>query len=130
MICCKIVTNFNAGDIEKLFNSLSSAGEFLLANNYLYFCDTESNITETKIKNFLKKAGYTNFFIDIYNKDNQPCESEEINGWLLNKIMKMNYNLCEQENQKLFQEISKGLDLLDIELDNIAKNALKKKKKQ
>lgn len=130
MICCKIITNFDNGDFNELISKIAVAGDFLFANNYLFFCDTESDISEKKIKSLLKRSGYQEFYINVYDQKNPPKETDDINAWLLNKIMKMNYNQCERENQKVFQEISKGLDLLEVDIQNIKNTALQKKEQK
>ena len=119
MICCKIVTNLNNEKINILLTKLAEKGNFIIYDKYIYFCDSETDFSEKNLKKILKKYGFSNFFLDIYNKDNPPRENEEINGWIYNEIMKLNYNMCEKENQKVFHEIWKGLDLLEEEIENI-----------
>lgn len=119
MICCKIVTNLNNEKINILLTKLAEKGNFIIYDKYIYFCDSETDFSEKDLKKILKKYGFSNFFLDIYNKDNPPRENEEINGWIYNEIMKLNYNMCEKENQKVFHEIWKGLDLLEEEIENI-----------
>ena len=124
MICCKIVTNLKKkeGKVSDLFQNLAKKGDFIVFNNYLYFCESESNFSEKDLKKMLKKYGFSEFFLDIYDKENLPRETEEINAWVYNELMKINYNMYEQENQKVFKDISKGLDLLDREIENIKNN--------
>lgn len=131
MICCKIVTNLdkNKEKVNIFLKKLAEKGNFIIYNNCLYFCDSESNFSEKDLKKMLKKCEFSNFFLDIYDKENPPKENEEINGWICNELIKLNYNMYEQENQRVFHEISKGLDLLEDELEYIKKNNKKKSHK-
>ena len=55
--------------------------------------------------------------MDIYSKDNQPQESELINGWLTDKLIKINYATYERENQKMLQDTMRGLEMLEAYVD-------------
>ena len=55
--------------------------------------------------------------MDIYSKDNQPSEDDFINGWLMDKIIKINYARYEQENQKMLQDTMEGLEMLDAAVE-------------
>ena len=124
MICCKINANFNNNSsFTNLITEFSKIGDVLWTSGNLYFADTSSTINEQKVKNKLKKCGYKDFFISVYDKDNQPQESDEsINGWLINKLVKISYNMIEQISQQSFKEISIGLDLLNKEIDELSQN--------
>lgn len=122
MICCKINANFNdpKANFNKLFEDLIKYGDLLWENNNLYFSNTDNySINEKKIKKILKSNGYINFFINIYGKDNQPTEEDRISYWILDKLIKINYNQYEHENQQMLANVSKGLDLLNQEIDRI-----------
>lgn len=119
MIVCKIISKFTSGNFKDLSKKLLEQGYSLLEKDTLYFADIESNFDTKKISRILKSCGYANFYIEEFNKDNQPKESEFINGWILDKIIKINYAKCEQESQEVFRNISKGLDLLNEEIKKI-----------
>lgn len=123
MICCKIIID-KSGQFATLWSELAKYGDCLYDNNALYFGDTEHNaVTNRKVCNIIKKSGYKNFFIEEYNKENQPNETDEAtNGWIIDKLIKINYKLYEQASQELFHNISKGLDILDQEIDQIIAN--------
>lgn len=124
MICCKIIANFSSkeGQFSVLLNKLGSLGDVLWDNNSLFFADVENDISEKKILSIIKKSGYGKGYIDIYTKENSPHENDYINGWINDKLIKICYNKCEQESQKIFKDISVGLDILNEEIDAIAKN--------
>ena len=128
MICCKIVTNLKNEKINILLNKLAEKGNFIIYGKSIYFCDPESDFSEKDLKKMLKKYGFLEHFIETYDKDNPPQENEDINGWIYNEIMKLNYNMCEKESQKVFHEIWKGLDLLDEEIEHIKKNNMTSQK--
>lgn len=122
MICCKIITNFNDahGNFEKLLNTLSSYGEVLWENGYIFFGDTEHDeVNEKKVQKILKNSGYMSFFINTYAKENQPNETDDINGWLTDKLIKINYVQYERHSQQIFKDISKGLDILNQQVDEL-----------
>lgn len=123
MICCKIISDFSNtnASFQKLFDSLAQIGEFLWENNSLFFADTVGNVTEKKLTSIVKKAGYTKVYIDEYTKENQPQESDYINGWLMDKIMKILYKRCEDTCQKQFRDVSAALDIIDVEIDQLYK---------
>lgn len=122
MICCKIIADFDNpnGSFKGLLEKLSEYGEVLWENNHLFFGETSTDfLTEKKIINILKKNNYTKFFVDIYSKDNQPKESDGINGWLNDKLIKINYNMYEKENQQMLKETMIGLDMLEKMVDQL-----------
>ena len=128
MICCKIITDYNSstGDFDKLVQSLMKKGDFLWDNNALFFGDIEGDTTEKQVGNLLKKAGFNKFYIETYSQTNQPRESDFINGWLMDRIVRINYKMCEDESQKVFHDISIGLDLLNEEIDRLTLEAQQK----
>lgn len=131
MICCKIVFDYkNTKDIGTLLNILNKSGEFLLDSyGCLYFSNvTDLNFTEESIKKIFSDCQCNNYFISIYSEQASPNEYDDsINGWLYDKIIKINYALCENENQKVFQNISIALDELNKEIDDIEVNEANKK---
>jgi len=133
MICCKIIAdyeNINAS-FSGLLNKLSKYAEVLWDNDYLYVGETKTNfLTERKIINILKANNYTKYFIDIYSKENQPKESEFVNGWLTDKLIKISYNQYEIENQKMLKETMIGLQMLEQQVDDILKQQKSKIKQE
>lgn len=132
MICCKIIADYknSQGNFQLLLDTLANYGDFLWDNNTLFFSETDSNhFTEKKIQNILKKSGYTKYFIDVYDENNQPQETQNINIWLANKLIRINYNNYQKENQKVFSNISKGLDMLETEIDNMSQANQEKQNK-
>ncbi len=120
MICCKIVTDFNNvnGKFGQLLTKLGKYGDVLWESGSMFFANTEDEeFDEKKLERILKQSGYKKFFLNIYSKDNEPRENDNINGWLYDRIMKINYISCERESQKIFKDISHGLDLLDEMLE-------------
>jgi len=120
MICCKITADFNNanGSFKGVLDSLGKYADLYWENNYLFLGETDTDfLTEKKIINILKKNGYTKFFVDIYSKDNQPNETEAINGWLTDKLIKINYNTFERVNQEMLKNTMKGLEDLEKYVD-------------
>lgn len=129
MICCKIISDFNNknGDFTGVLETLGKTAELYWNGNYLFLGETESNLlSEKKITKILKSKGYTKVFVDIYSKDNQPSEDDFINGWLMDKIIKINYALYEQENQKMLQDTMEGLEMLDAAVEEELKKQQEK----
>lgn len=122
MICCKIIADYNSdsGNFSKLLQLLGQCGDFLWTDNALFFSNVDDfDFTEKQIVKILRKANYPQYFINIYSKKNQPSENEEVNAWLLNKLMRINYQMYERESQEAFRDISHGLDLLNDEIEKI-----------
>ena len=78
-------------------------------------------LSEKKIIRILKANKYTKFFVDIYSKDNQPNETEFVNGWLTDKLIRINYNQYEKENHQMLVNTMKGLEILNEEVDCLLK---------
>ncbi len=121
MIVCKIVSKFTEGNFKSLSKKLLEQGCSLLEKDTLYFADTESNFDRKKISRILKSCGYDNFYIEEFSKDNEPKESEYINGWIIDKIVHIIYANAEQESQEAFKNILIGLDYVNKEIEQIQK---------
>ena len=123
MICCKIVANYNSteGNFSGLIKDLGKKGEILF-QDCLFFSDCVNNIDKKFISKVLKKNNYKEFFINEYTEENQPQESEFINGWLLDKLIKISYNMYEKVNQEKLREISDKIDFLTEELKKLEEN--------
>lgn len=132
MICCKIIADYNnpSGDFDKLISKLTKYGDFLWDSNNLFFGDIENDLTEKKIGKILKQCGYDKFYINVYSQYNQPQESDFINGWLTDRIVRINYKQCEDESQKVFHDIAIGLAMLNKELDELKSKAQKQEEKE
>ena len=120
MICCKIVANYNSteGNFSGLIKDLGKKGEILF-QDCLFFSDCVNNIDKKFISKVLKKNNYKEFFINEYTEENQPQESEFINGWLFDKLIKISYNMYEKVNQEKLREISDKIDFLTEELKKL-----------
>lgn len=123
MICCKIVANYNSteGNFSGLIKDLGKKGEILFSD-CLFFSDCVNNIDKKFISKVLKKNNYKEFFINEYTEENQPQESEFINGWLFDKLIKISYNMYEKVNQEKLREISDKIDFLTEELKKLEEN--------
>ena len=123
MICCKIVANYNSteGNFSGLIKDLGKKGEILF-QDCLFFSDFVNNIDKKFISKVLKKNNYKEFFINEYTEENQPQESEFINGWLFDKLIKISYNMYEKVNQEKLREISDKIDFLTEELKKLEEN--------
>lgn len=123
MICCKIITNFSAkeGSFDQLCTLLGKKGSWMWDSGNLYFADTEGDTDKKTIMRIVKKAGYEDAYIYIYDKDNEPRENEEHKAWIADKLVKIYYLQFERENQKVLQETSQGLDQLNEELNHMIK---------
>ena len=133
MICCKIVTNLKApgSDLTKLTKKLSDLGDFLFAGGNLYFSDTEGEVEVKKIRSIMKSSGYKEFFINVYDKDNEPVgETEDVVAWLANKMYKINYLTFERENQELLKSTLNGIRQLDAEFETLKQTEKFNKKEE
>lgn len=131
MICCKIITDFSntSASFGKLLNSLARIGESLWIDNCLFFADVDGNTDEKKVASAVRKAGYTKVYVDEYTKDNPPKESDYVNGWLTDKIVKIIYKQCEDKSQEIFRNTMKGLDMINVEIERLSKIKAKKAQK-
>ena len=130
MICCKIIADFDnkEASFSGLLKKLSEHAEMLWEGGCLYLGETDSDfLSEKKIIKILKANKYTKFFVDIYSKENQPKETEFINGWLTDKLIKINYNKFERENQEMLRNTMIGLDMLEKEVDYLLKKQQEEK---
>ena len=133
MICCKIVTNLRApgSDLTKLTKKLSNLGDFLFDGGNLFFSDTEGDVDVKKVRSALKSSGYKDFYINIYDKDNEPVgETEDVIAWLANKIYKINYLTFERESQEILKSTLKGIRQLDEEFEAFKKTEEVNKKQE
>ncbi len=133
MICCKISTNYNSPDASfgGLVKGLSKIGDVLWDNGFVYFgCVDEPSVDAKKISQILRKNGYKEFYIDSYTKENQPHDGDYINGWVSDKLIKINYKKYEDESQAVFRNISRGLDLLNNEIARLHEEQSKTQSKE
>ena len=123
MICCKIMSNFNDGtvSIAKVLKTFGSLGWLIWDGQYIFFANVDSyEVDESKVRYLLKKNGVKSFYIQIYDKNTDLREKEDINAWILDKLIKINYKTYEDRSQEVFRNISKGLDMLDAEIKRVA----------
>ena len=130
MICCKIIANFNdkEGSFIDLCKRLAKKGDWMWRNGDMFFADTEGPTDEKAVIRMVKKAGYKKVYVDIYDVDNEPRESDDIKSWLGNRVMKIYYNQYEREHQQAMRETKVQLDALEAELDGIIREAIDKQK--
>jgi len=124
MICCKIIADFDNqnANFSGMLKKISQHASVLWENKSLYVAEVDGNfLTEKRIIRILKLNNYTKVFVDIYSRDNQPEETESINWWLEDKLMKISYNQYEQENQEMLKNTMKGLKMLNQEVDVLLK---------
>lgn len=128
MICCKIIADYNNKDasFKNLLSLLSKKGDLYWSNGVLFFADTEGDITEKSLIRLYKKVGYTKVFVDVFDKDNEPNNDDEvIKSWISDKLVKIYYKQYEMESQQVFRETKRGLDEIEKEVDGIIRNAIK-----
>ncbi len=124
MICCKISANYSSPDssFSGLIKDFSKLGDVLWENGFIYFgCVDEPSVDSKKVGRVLRKNGYKEYFINTYDKENQPRDGDYINGWVTDKLIKINYKRYEDESQSVFRNISKGLDCLEDEIAKMHK---------
>lgn len=125
MICCKIIANYNDehADFSKLCRLLAQKGDWLWDSGSLYFADTTGQTKEQTVTKIFKKAGYNKIFINEYDCEHEPYESDNIKGWITDKLVRITYNTIERDNQKILQETAKGLKEIDEQLNDIIREA-------
>lgn len=125
MICCKITSNFRngSGNFGGLYKNLGKIGNLLYINGCLYFGSTLQKVDGKKIGAKMKESGYPNYYIEEYNKDNEPHEENCINGWLYDQLVAINARAYEVASQKEFRRISDALDEIDRKTDEIIASA-------
>ena len=131
MICCKIITNFKA-EAERfisLCSLLEKKGSWLWDGYNLFFADIEGSTDEKTVKRLVKKAGFTSFYIEVYDAYNEPHDNEEIKSWVADKLCKIYYKKFEDDNQQGLQEIKEGLTQLNDEVRQMIKKAHEQKTK-
>lgn len=122
MICCKIISDFTERTVSlsKLLKTLGSLGWLIWDGQNIYFANTDSyEVGETKVKSTLRKCGVKSFYIQVYSKESDLKEKEDTSGWIIDKLIKINYKLYEDRSQEVFRDILKGLDMLDEEIHRI-----------
>ena len=122
MICCKIIANFLDPNVymSKLLKQFGACGWTVWNGKEIYFANTvDREIKEKTVKIILNRCGVRSHYINIYDQHNEPRETEEMNGWIWDKLIKINYKECEDSQQEVFRNIMKGLDALEIEIDSL-----------
>ena len=119
MVCCKITGGFSRDgeNFSKLFKRLSGLGGVISNKDIIYFGSDEDEVTEKTIRTALKRFGFSNSYIEVFDVNNQPKEDEYINGWLTDWLVKMEVKHFNKENQAKLRVIKQKLDELDQELD-------------
>ena len=131
MICCKIITNFSAepDKFGQLCEFLGKKGGWMWDGNDLFFADTEGPTDEKTVARLVKKAGYTKFYIETFDKDHEPRDNDEAKSWVADKLMKIYYLQFETENKKVLQETSRGLTELNNELNTLIREVIAEQKR-
>lgn len=132
MICCKIIADFGNKDasFSKLCDLLEKKGSWMWSSGVMLFADTSGDTEEKDVIRYIKKAGYTKYFIDCYDKDNEPHETEEINGWVSGKVAKIIAVTFYKDQQEVIKTSKAYLDQLNQELDQMLDEAIKAKREQ
>ena len=127
MICCKIIADYNGktGSFSTLCSLLGKKGNWIWNGDAIFFADTEGQTNEKTIINYVKKAGYSKVYVDVYDQNNEPHENEDIKGWITDKVVQIYYKQYEEENHSVLLETKKGLDEIEEELNNLIREAKK-----
>ena len=65
----------------------------------IFFANVDSyEVDESKVRYLLKKNGVKSFYIQIYDKNTDLREKEDINAWILDKLIKINYKTYEDRS--------------------------------
>jgi len=128
MICCKIVADFsgasNKNNFSALLKALSQRGDFLFDSGNLFFGNSDDETcTRPVVERIMRRAGYKEFFVQVYDKDHQPREAEFINGWITDKMVAANAILYERRSQEVFHNTVRGLQAINAELDALLEQA-------
>lgn len=132
MICCKIVADYKQQSLEfaNIFGELNKIGDVLLDGRYFYFANTNrKTITEKNVRKIFKKYGCSDVFIEKYDQDLQPRESDFVNWWIEDKLIKIGYVEFEEEEQEKMQFISEQLTELNEMLEQLKEKQEKQKEK-
>lgn len=123
MICCKLTGGFTReGDFSGVFKALSKIGGVLAYGDVLYFGSDVDDVDEKKLRKILKKYGYKNCYIEVYTANNQPKESEMIQGWLTDWLVALEVKHINTTSQERLKFIKNKLGELDEELDKQLEN--------
>lgn len=127
MICCKIITDYNGntGSFGSLCTLLGKKGDWIWNGDAIFFADIEGSTNERSIINCVKKAGYTKVYVDVYDRNNEPHENEDVKSWITDKVFQIYYKQFEEKNQAVLMETKRGLDEIEQELDNLIREAKK-----
>ena len=122
MICCKIVANYQqvCTHFNELFEELNKYGDVLWDSRYFFFANTtDRKISEKTVQKMLKKHQITGFFLEKYSRDYQPTETDQINWWVEDKLIKIGYEETEDEHQEDLKRLSQQLDELNDMIQTI-----------
>lgn len=122
MICCKIVADYKqiCLHFNELFTELNKYGDILWDSRYFFFANTtDHKISEKNIQRILKKHQITSFFIEKYDRDSQFTETDQINWWIEDKLIKIGYKEAEDEHQEELKHLSQQLDELNNMIQTI-----------
>ena len=121
MIVCSVVVDFGkpGAHLEQVFDGLKSKGAFLTDGSAIYFASDDPKIGMPWIKHVLKKSGYDQSIIKIFDKENLPQEDNTpvIYGWLIDHIVANAKKQFEADNQAQLQKAASALDALNAGLE-------------
>lgn len=126
MICCKIVAKYDDQNksLSKLFDKLCAKGEILFSKGNLFYASETYN--EKDVRKIFKKSGYDNFYLEVYESEEQAQEEEYIRGWVIDKMTRMRFHKYYKENEAEIADLSEKL----VALNKILDEELAKVKKQ
>ena len=128
MICCKIIADYNnpQGSFDKLCELLGKKGDWMWESGAMFFADTEGPTEEKQVIQCVKKAGYTKYYIDVYDEKNEPREGEVAYGWIAGNVAKITYAKFEEQHREVLLQTKEGLNQVEKELDSLIDEAIKK----
>ena len=122
MICCKIVADYqqDCSHFNELFEELNKCGDVLWDSRYFFFFFIiDRKTSEKTVQKILKKHQITSFFLEKYGRDYQPTETDQINWWVEDKLIKIGYEEAEDEHQDDLKHLSQQLDELNDMIQTI-----------
>jgi len=132
MICCKIIADYDNpdGSFSKLCDCLSQKGDLLWVSsaNVMFFADVSGDTDEKKVIRYVKKAGYSKVFVDVYDKKHEPHENEEVNSWIAGKVAHLIAVEFYRNNAQLIKQTKDSLLEFDNELRKFVDEACEKQK--
>ena len=126
MICCKIIADYNnpQGSFDKLCELLGKKGSWMWNSGAMYFADTEGATEEKQVIQCVKKAGYTKYFIDVFDEKKEPVENDVAYGWIAGNVAKITYAKFEKQHREVLLQTKEGLEQIEKEVDALIEKAV------